>query len=72
MSKATILSALIAVGLAYHVGHVHGGDVARLEASRQVEVVVADYPYAAACSTMLEAAWEIQDVAPEDRLPHKD
>ena len=69
-------SAALAVGffctfaVAYFVGFRHGDDTARLEVRRETEVVVAPYPYAATCSAMLEAAWEVQDALPAGS-PHK-
>lgn len=51
----------------YLVGHQHGSDQADLalkRASDQVAVPVAS-PHASVCSTMLEAAWSIEDVPPE-------
>lgn len=58
-----------AVGIAafgaYYVGHQHGSDRAALDlkrASAPVEVAVA-YPLASTCSTMLEAAWAVEEVS---------
>jgi len=54
----------------YAVGHQHGGDRARFDMGPMItETVVADYPYAATCSAMLEAAWDVQDALPAG-LPH--
>ncbi len=70
MNSTFIIVALALAGIGYAVGHQHGGDQARLEVRRSTtDVVVRDYPYAAACSAMLEAAWDVQTVPPAG-LPH--
>jgi hypothetical protein len=69
VNRTSAFVAVLAVVCGYFVGHQHGNDVAAFEAGKAVEVVVADYPYASACSAMLEAAWEVQ-AAPLAGLPH--
>lgn len=71
MNSTSIIAALVLAVVGYAVGHQHGGDVARLDVARSVEVVVADYPYAAACSAMLEAAWEVETPPVQAGSPHK-
>ena len=57
---------LIMAAAGYLVGHQHGSDrdeLAVKRAAAPVAVPVAS-PHASVCSTMLEAAWSIEDVAP--------
>lgn len=70
MNSTSIITALVLAACGYAVGLQHGTDKADLAEARTVEVVVAEYPYAATCSAMLEAAWDVQDAAPLG-LPHK-
>ena len=62
---------LIGVGTGYAVGWQHGADVARHEAHDLApKSVVVDYPYASACSEMLEAAWAVEGGASPREMPH--
>jgi len=70
VNRTSIFAALVLMVVGYAVGHQHGSDVARFEAKpAPADVVVADYPYAATCSAMLEEAWAVKD-APLAGLPH--
>jgi len=71
VNRSSAIATLILAACGYAVGFQHGGDRARYDLAPTVtETVVADYPYAGVCSTMLEAAWSVDDALPA-QSPHK-
>lgn len=72
MNRFGAIAAVILMGIAYYIGFTHGHDRAEFDITHvePIQTIVSEYPYADVCSTMLEAAWSIEDAAPSVS-PHK-
>lgn len=59
-----LAASVAALAAGYALGFQHGHDRAAFDISRETHVIVEPYPYAGACSRMLEEAWAIQPMTP--------
>jgi len=62
-----VISAFLLMGaIGYTTGLQHGSDQAELSAARAIKTieVPVPYPLADTCSTMLEAAWAVEESPP--------
>lgn len=67
MNSWAICGVLAALAAGYAVGFQHGHDRTAFDARPVERIVYEPYPFAQACSDMLEAAWAI-----EAGSPHKE